>query len=578
MNKIRNKIILSITSLITLLILILAVFYYDLLKVTHLNIIKMEMVEKINFIDIAIREIPGLYTDRTNNRLSLEIKKFSKIIGLRITIVDLNGIVIADSDFNPFLMDNHRYRIEIKDAIGRQTGEGIRHSDTLNTDMLYYAKKIDNYIIRVAKPLNQIDEMISKFSKTIFGAGIILIIIAVVVLVIISNKITNPILDTKEFALAFSEGDYSKRIVNYSKDEIGILQKTLNRMADSIVREMDMLVTEQNKLKTTFESISDGIAVIDKDKILVMANKAFSGLLGIRTDTVTVTGKIYYEIIRGSTLNKNIEQSLVTGRNAEFQEKLFSEKICEIFIVPIKDKAGLEGILIVLHDITEKKKIDQLKTDLIGNLSHELKTPIAILKGYLETIQLNLEDRDQNEDYIAKALVNLERQNSIINDMLKLNMLETMKEAAFGKINIKDIILNCIEILSIKAKAKEIEISADIDPLNKQTDGNKFLAEEIFFNIILNAINYNNQNGRIEINAEATNGRTTVSVSDTGIGIPEDSIDRIFERFYRVDKSRSRATGGTGLGLSIVKHAAEILGWKISVKSGDKGTVFYIEI
>ncbi len=576
MKKIRNKITLSITSLFILLILILAVFYYDLLKETHLNIIKSEMLEKIKFIGIMIKDVPGQYPGGLSSGLSFEIKNFSKIIGLRITIIDLNGNVMADSDFDPHLMDNHRYRIEIKDAIEKQTGESIRRSDTLSTDMLYYAKKNNGYIIRVAKPLHDIDETLNKFSKIIFGAGIVLIAIAVVILMLISDKITNPIRETKEFALALSGGDYSTRMVNYSDDEIGILQKTLNKMADSIVSEMDMLVTEQNKLKTTFESISDGIAVINKEKYIVISNKAFMYLLGIKSENVT--GKIYYETIRGSSLNRNIELSLETGNSAEFQEKLFSGKFCEIFIVPIKDKSELEGILLIIHDITEKKKIDQLKTDLIGNLSHELKTPIAILKGYLETIQLNPHDKEQNADFISKALVNLERQNSIINDMLKLNMLETMNEESLAEINIKDIILNCTDILNSKAKAKEIGINYDIDVLDKPVKGNKFLAEEIFFNIILNAINYNNQKGRIDIKAETGNGRTVVSIADTGIGIPGESIDRIFERFYRVDKSRSRATGGTGLGLSIVKHAAEILRWKITVESGAGGTVFSIEV
>jgi two-component system, OmpR family, phosphate regulon sensor histidine kinase PhoR len=576
MKKIRNKITLSIISLIILLIIILGIFYYNLLKETHLNIIKREMVEKIDFIDIMIKDIPGLYTGQINHRFSLEIKKISKIIGLRITIVSIDGSVIADSESDPHSMDNHRYRIEIKDAIEKNAGESIRYSDTIKTDMLYFTKRMENYLIRLAKPLHDIDETLLKFGKTIFCTGAVLIVLAFVILILISNKISNPIRETKDFALVFSEGDYSKRIVNYSNDEIGILQKTLNKMADRIVRDMNLLVTEQNKLKTTFESISDGIAVIDKEKLIVMANKSFISLLGINSEAVA--GKLYYEIIRGSSLNKNIDRSLKTGENIEFQEKLFSEKFCEIYVVPIKDKAEPGGILLVLHDITEKKKIDELKTDLIGNLSHELKTPNAILRGYLETIQLNPGESEQNSEYIAKALVNLERQNSIINDMLKLNLLETMAEVSFEKINIKDIVLNCVDILNAKAKAKEIEINSSIDLLDRLTDGNKFLAEEIFFNILLNAINYNNQKGTIDIEAKKKNGKLVVSVSDTGIGIPEVSLGRIFERFYRVDKSRSRATGGTGLGLSIVKHAVEILGWRINVESGSRGTVFFIEI
>ena len=576
MKKIRNKIILSITLLLIVIITGMAVTFNTIIKDVHLNLIKREMTEKIDFINILIKDHPGLFTGKINSSFSGRILDFSKLISLRITIVDYNGIVIADSESDPRSMDNHRYRIEIQKAIENQQGESIRYSNTIKVDMLYAAKRFDNYVIRLAKPLHEIDETQRRFTKIIFGSGLFVIVLALIILIIISNKLTNPIREVRNFALALTDGDYSKRMLNFTNDEIGVLQRTLNKMADQIVQEMNLLITEQNKLKVTFESISDGIAVIDVNKRIVMANKAFASLMDINVETAA--GKIYYEAIRSSLLNKNIESSIKTGEASDFQEKLLTEKFCEIFIIPIREKSALMGILLVLHDITEKKKIDQLKTDLIGNLSHELKTPIAILKGYLETIQLSPEDAETNTEYIAKALVNLERQNSIINDMLKLNMLETMTEMAFEKINLKDIISNCIEILGTKAKAKSIEINQSIDALNRQFDGNKFLAEEIFFNIILNAINYNNQNGSISIAAEEKNGMVTVSISDTGIGIPGDSIDRIFERFYRVDRSRSRVTGGTGLGLSIVKHAAEILGWKIRVESGKSGTTFFIII
>ena len=238
----------------------------------------------------------------------------------------------------------------------------------------------------------------------------------------------------------------------------------------------------------------------------------------------------------------------------------------------------MQGILIVIHDITEKKKMDQLKTDLVGNLSHELKTPIAIIKGYLETIETNMDDIDMCAGFISKALSNVDRQDSIINDMLKLNRLETMTDISTEKINIKEIIDNCVEILGGKLNSRDITIECDIDIPERDVIGNRFLAEEIFFNIIVNAINYSNPEGRIKITAEQGDNKTIVSISDSGIGIPEESICRIFERFYRVDKSRSRATGGTGLGLSIVKHAVEILKWGIDVSSSSDGTIFFIKI
>ncbi len=575
MKKIRNKIILPVTALITLLIFTLVLFFNNLLKEIHLNIVKQEMSEKIEFIDIIINENPGLYTGKINNRFSNKIKNISEIIRMRITIADHNGNIIADTDHDPATMDNHRYRIEIKDSIEKKTGESIRYSNTLNVDMLFFAKSLNNYIIRLAKPLYDIETAIKKISRIIFFSGLIMIIAAVVIIFIITGIITNPVHETGNFALSFSEGDYSKRILNFSNDEIGILQKTLNRMADRIVNEMDTLLTEQNKLRVTFESISDGIAVIDNNKNIVIANKAFSSLLDIKTHVIN---KIYYEVIRGSSFNKKIENSLIAGESSTSQENLPADKTCEIYIIPIKDETDIDGILVVIHDITEKKKMDQLKIDLVGNLSHELKTPIAIVKGYLETIQANLNDEKIRADFIEKAIINLDRQDAIINDMLKLNMLETMTEIPFEPVNLKHIILNCAEILKSKATAKAIEIISDIDLLDRNIDSNKFLAEEIFFNIIINAVNYTNSEGTIFIKAEESGGKIIVSIADSGIGIPEEFIGRIFERFYRVDRSRSRSTGGTGLGLSIVKHAAEILKWKIGVESGDKGTTFLIEI
>ncbi len=533
------------------------------------------MNEKIEFINLFLKDKPGLYKGRIDSKFSGTIKELSGIIKMRITIVDYNGKVIADSDHDPLQMDNHRYRLEINESIKNKKGESIRHSDTLNLNMLYLARDTGKYIIRLAKPLKEIDNRINRLKADIIYFGLFALLIAIIFTTYISQRITRPIRETREFAESFSDGDYSKRILNFSDDEIGILQKSLNRMADRIVSEIDKLILEQNKLKITIESTSDGIAVIDNNKRVLIANKAFLSLLEINSNVIN---KVYFEVIRGSSFNKRIQTALSNSKNAHYQEKLHTGRYCDVFIIPIKEEQSLQGILIVLHDITEKKKIDQLKTELVGNLSHELKTPIAILKGYIETIQSNLDDTGLCTDFLKKAVVNIDRQDSIINDMLKLNRLETLTEIPVEKISLKEIISNCVDILSAKAKAKEIEIKQNIEMPDEKADGNKLLAEEIFFNIIINAINYTNPGGTIKIESQNETGRTVISITDSGIGIPEDSIDRIFERFYRVDKSRSRATGGTGLGLSIVKHAADILNWDIKVKSGTKGTTFYIYV
>ena len=470
-------------------------------------------------------------------------------------------------------MDNHLYRTEISRAFSSGWGESIRFSSTMKIDELYTAKYISPYVYRVAKPLFDIDRNIAAVRNFILMLGLAVVVLSIVVTVYISNKITRPINDTLNFARHFSEGDYTRRILDYSDDEIGEVQRALNRMADTIVEKINGLLFEQKKLEITIESINDGIAVIDRDKKILIANNAFLSLMNIGTNVVDRT---YYEVIRNRSLNAKIEYALDAGINTGFEERLIGGPVLDVTLKTIQEEKALQGVLVVLHDITEKKKVEQIKADLVSNMSHELKTPIAIIKGYLETIEENIGNTDQLRGYISKAIANAERQNAIINDILKLNMIESSHDFLVERVNLKEIIENCADLLRPKASAKSITIDLDLSAVDENIQAGRFLAEEVFFNLIDNAINYTNEGGRVVVAAEKSGTRKLIKVSDTGIGIPTEAIDRIFERFYRVDKSRSRDTGGTGLGLSIVKHSVELLNWAISVKSDNTGSVFTI--
>ena len=571
-KKISNKIILYYSLLIIFLVIFLLIFVNDLVRDTHLNVIKREMTEKLNFIGLVVRT--ELHGELHKKRLKAFVDRSSEIINLRLTVVDAEGAVLADSDVEDVSgLDNHLYRVEINRSLRNGTGESVRYSNTLETDMLYSARFIDPYVFRVAKPLCEIDENLYALKKIIVFLGFFVVIASVVITIYISNKLTRPINETLNFAKQFSHGDYTKRILNYSDDEIGVLQRSLNRMADTVVEKIESLLFEQKKLQVTIESITDGITVIDNEKRVLIANRSFIDLFEI--DTLT-TNRVYYEVIRSRSLNSKIEYALSTGEPVRFEEEFFNGSFLDVSIKPIKEERTLQGILVVLHDITEKKKIEQIKTDLVSNMSHELKTPVAIIKGYLETIEENIDNIDLCRDFIKKAISNADRQNAIINDILKLNLLETTWDFLVEQISVQEIIQNCIELLKPKTLSKKIKIHCDIDNIKDFIKGNRFLAEEIFFNIIDNAINYNNEEGVVSITAEQSEKGCIVSVNDTGIGIPKEALERIFERFYRVDKSRSRDTGGTGLGLSIVKHAVEMLNWEIDVSSGKNGTIFRI--
>ncbi len=581
-KKISSKIIIFYSLLILIVTIFFLIYFSNLIRDIHLNILEREMSEKIDFITLQLSD---------NNKNSFQFKSanidsrtqnLSRLINLRITFVAMDGEVYLDTSAEPDRMDNHRYRVEIMEAIEDGNGDSIRYSNTLKTHMLYYAEKHGNVIIRLAKPLYEIDTSVAKTQRAIIITGAILLAIALMLNILISRYITRPITTAIDFADNFANGDFSSRIKNYNDDEIGQLQRSLNTLADNLTAEINNMLMEQNKLKTVIENNQDAIAVIDTDKNIVIANDSFKKLWGMGQP---VESRIYFTIIRNSSLNAKIDYVLQVGSGTFFEENI-NRSSYEVYLTPIDEaetgeKApSLHGILLILHDITERKKIEILKTELVGNLSHELKTPIAILKGYLETIRENLNDPATCRDFINNALYNLERQNSIINDMLKLNMLETTPFFSMEQVDVGEVIENCVHILSPKFSGRDITITKNytVSPPTA-VNANKFLSEEIFFNLIDNAINYNIEGGSINISTSETRNYFMISINDTGVGIPESSLERIFERFYRVDKSRSRNSGGTGLGLSIVKHAADLLNWEVTVSSTIKeGTTFTVTI
>lgn len=573
LKKISNKLIVSYFTLTVILITIIFSLLGSFLRITHINIIKSEMsgynaLIDYEFTKMAVKPVQS-------DALSGMISDLAEIIKLRITIIKPDGTVIADSDVKDIShLENHQYRKEIIEALGTGAGFSTRYSSTLKTDMLYYAIFKGPFIIRLAKPLYEVDRSLASLRSLVINVAVFAVVFSVVIIVLISVKITRPFKETLSFAADFASGNYRRRILNYSDDEIGALQKALNTMADKIVATIDDHILEQRKLEATLDSISDGIAIVDTSKNIVIYNNSFLMMLGI---TGELKNKQYFEIIRNSAVNKRIIKSLKSGEKENFVVEVSSDRFYEAVITPIKAERIIQGILIVLHDISEKRKIEKIKSDLVSNASHELKTPIAIVRGYLETVKENYDNRELTMNFIDRAVENVDRQVNLIQDIIKLNMIESGRDFDFENTDLKVIIQRCLDLLAPRISERGLNLVNDLNnDMDYTVPGNMFLVEEIFFNILDNGINYNREKGTLSITGSDNADRLTIRISDTGVGIPADLKDRIFERFYRVDKSRSRATGGTGLGLSIVKHAAMILSWDITVDSGLNGSVFTI--
>ncbi len=575
LKKISNKLILAYVSITVVLAAIIFVLLGSLLRDTLIEMIKIEMSAYDAMIDyefekFSIKPVKSMV-------LSDTVADLAKIVKLRITVVRKDGTVIADSDVSKIeQLENHQYRREIIDALGSGAGYSTRYSNTLKTDMLYYAVYKNNMIIRLAKPLHEVDRSLSKLRWMVFNVSLFAVLFSVLIIIIISIKITKPLNEAMSFASDFAAGNYKRRILNYSNDEIGKLQMGLNTMADTIVRTLDEHVLEHRKLEATIDNISDGIAMIDSDRHIVIYNNSFLAMLGITSE---IGDKQYFEIIRSSTLNSRINSAMKSLERDIFEIETPGGRIFEAVINPITEERVIRGMLVVLHDISEKRKIEKIKSDLVSNVSHELKTPIAIIRGYLETIKSNYGNREMTMNFIDRAIENVDRQNALIQDIIKLNMIESAKDFEKGRVNIKVVIEGCLDLLAPKLAKRGITLVNDLsENIDYNITANHFLVEEIFFNIIDNGINYNSDRGKLSVSASDMNGLLLIKISDTGVGIPVEFRDRIFERFYRVDRSRSRATGGTGLGLSIVKHAAMVLSWDVSVESDTDGSEFTVTV
>jgi two-component system phosphate regulon sensor histidine kinase PhoR len=574
MSAVKNRIPSIIISIFVVFILFISIYsYINFSRAAYdinLKNVRNSTVEELHLIEDFLKD-KDIRFNKTE--LTAYIKKISNFYKARIEITDLDGGIFAGSENASDSIDVYRYLPEIDKAIEHGYGEDIRSDGFLNSPEFHYAKKSGSIVIRISKPVEYLQDN-SLILKIFIISGIVSLITLGVLIVYLKKNLTEKIKIVQIFSDDFTSGNTGRRLFNYSDDEIGTICRSVNKICDSMTAKVEEAEFRQKRLKITLENISEGIAVIGKDKRIVITNSAFAGIFDYNSDAA---GKIYFEIIRNAKINSQIESVITSKSGIKFEEKIFNGKIYDIYISHVDDADSLQGVLIVLRDITEKKKIEQIKADLVGNMSHELKTPIAILKGYLETISENLSNTEMSSELISRAIENADRQNSIINDILKLHMIESEVEFDFEKIDLEKVILNCLNILSPKSSAKKLKIISDMHIPGK-VPGNKFLIEEIFFNILNNSITYNNESGEIIIKAFMVNEKLHITIRDTGIGIPSDSIDRIFERFYRVDKSRSRETGGTGLGLSIVKHACDILKWDIKAFSDGQGTEFRITI
>lgn len=533
------------------------------------------------------------YCKLANDYAKLLNKKDSNIgsfsLATRITIIGHNGEVLGDSDSNAIDMENHMNRKEVQDALEGKLGFDERLSKTLNLDYIYVANFIEskNIIVRVAVPVNQINSINKSFYLYTTIGILVGLLLTLLISLKVSSILTAPLNKLLNVTKEIANGNYKKRVEIYSDDEIEELAYTFNEMADKLDNTLCGILDKNIRIDTIINSMRDGIIAIDTNYKILIINTSACDIFGVNYGP-GVIGKNLLDITKNSKINSFLEETIqnnqaLTDEITIFSPRMVSNFIYKVYTNPIKRsemKVQNVGGVITLHNVTSVKKLEQIRTEFVSNVTHELKTPLTSIRGFVETLKDGaIEDTAVASKFLDIIDIEAERLYHLINDILQLSEIESMRnEDQVTQNSLNLIVDEVIQLLEPSALKKNIKLQVNIKP-DVVIPVNKYRIKQMLINLIDNAIKYNIENGTVFINANKSHGTTTISIKDTGIGIPTKHHSRIFERFYRVDKGRSRNMGGTGLGLSIVKHIVHLYNGDIGIISEPgKGTEFIIRL
>ncbi len=512
----------------------------------------------------------------------------------RVTLIKADGRVAADSDKNPAHMDNHAHRPEVAAALAGNLGTSMRFSHTLGKNMLYAALPVFTQpdkkqspvfgVVRLAIPFISVNKVLEMMYWQNFLATFIMLIIAAIATLFVSRKLSSPLEEMGRAARHYSELDFSHKISfpdgGYSI-EVAQLADTINSMAMELYRRLDTVTEQKNELEAVFKSMIEGVLVVDNRGRLIRANDTalniFNLPLNYHPGAVT-------ESIRNVDLSRFVREILSGGHVSEEDVVLYlaaGERYFHLSGTPMRDGSGNRtGAMVVLNDITRTKKLENIRREFVANVSHELKTPITSINGFVETLLDGaLENKLEAKRFLEIIHRQAKRLDAIINDLLKLSRIE--REDDLGAVELHrqallPVLNNCLEMCAVAAGEKGIKLILD-GGLGITAFTNQNLLEQAITNLVVNAIKYSSEGGEVRIKSWQDEETIQIAVSDNGCGIAREHLSRLFERFYRSDKARSRKLGGTGLGLAIVKHIVRAHGGEVKVESSlGHGSTFTI--
>jgi len=523
--------------------------------------------------------------------LQTQLLRLRQKLDIRITLVNLDGIVIADSDrvsvSEVLQMENHRERPELRAARLQGQGTAQRRSSTLEKPMLYCAIRVDKNqepagLVRTALPMTRVNQQISSITQVLWVAAILVNLAVAGLTFFLSAHVMEPIAALTKSAQAIASGNYTSALRVKRQDELGTLANSFNLMSEQFSAREQQLRESNQRLEAVLGGMAEGVIAVDERDRVILANAAAAELLGF---TMTdVESRSLLEVVRHHMLQQLVTHARATESlqraEIEFHSGSENRRVLDVQTTPLPDTSP-QRVILVLHDVTDLRRLESMRQEFVANVSHELKTPLSSIRAYAETLSAGaVNDPEHRGTFLQRIEEQADRLNNLIQDLLSLSRIESGRQTYdIATVNVADVVTTCIAENQDAANLKRIHLSCSNIQHNLRIQADEEGLAQIINNLIGNAIKYTPEGGEVTVVLRQQDSTICMDVRDSGIGIDEEHLTRVFERFYRVDKARSRELGGTGLGLAIVKHLAQAFGGNVTVTSRPtKGSTFTVQL
>lgn len=587
-----SKLFWKVFSLFACLIAFAAILFGFLVIRNEERELRSQLIDRLRVAalftgQLAVKRAPDQVM--TGDEMQAFVRRMAEDTGIRLTLMDVDGTVRADSD-KPNLaavaeMENHKHRPEVQGALHNNHGTADRYSVTVAQSLIFYAIRVGDpagtqVIARAALPHSTIVQRMRQGRWVVALFTISVILVASAATWYLLAQIIHPLLELTSAVEAMSVGNLRQRLEISNRDEIGMLARAFNRMNDELAAHIEQLGERGDQLAAVLGGMVEGVIAVDRRSNILFANDSAARLFAFRSEQAR--GRPLVTIARDEILHESVKQAMQTRGvvNAEIIRRSPTPGTLAVHATPLPGQP-CPGVVLVFYDITRLRRLESLRQEFVANVSHELKTPLSSIKAYAETLLSGaIHDQNHNVQFVQRIEDQADRLHQLIMDLLSLARIESGQEAyEISAVDVAQAVNLCLREHQQAAGSKAIQLTVEPAEESMIVLADDEGLRQILENLINNAIKYTPSGGQVTVRWKRDGHHCLIEVSDTGIGIDPEHHDRLFERFYRVDKARSRELGGTGLGLSIVKHLAQFFGGNVGVQSEiGKGSVFWVRL